>query len=221
MKLFSPPPRSGDGRQAPPPKSRSNRLAKQGLDEVSAAFAADVDYTGDRPINSIRPDPVSPVGDPHMTDGLHATTRGRPNRAADGFELLDHPGDVKLRTWGIDLERFFANAVEGMMTFLFGNGIANLQPDRTEAIEIETRDPSRRLVIGAPVSRDVRVPRPHWISCTRADQNQTEGHRCGCGRRGGGGYQGRYASRALSPRVRRRVGSGHCVRHVEKKPCAR
>jgi Archease protein family (MTH1598/TM1083) len=127
MKLFSPPPRSGDGRQAPPPKSRSNRLAKQGLDEVSAAFAADVDYTGDRPINSIRPDPVSPVGDPHMTDGLHATTRGRPNRAADGFEFLDHPGDVKLRTWGIDLERFFANAVEGMMTFLFGNGIANLQ----------------------------------------------------------------------------------------------
>jgi hypothetical protein len=78
MKLFSPPPRSGDGRQAPPPKSRSNRLAKQGLDEVSAAFAADVDYTGDRPINSIRPDPVSPVGDPHMTDGLHATTAAGP-----------------------------------------------------------------------------------------------------------------------------------------------
>jgi len=81
-----------------------------------------------------------------MTDGLHATTRGRPNRAADGFEFLDHPGDVKLRTWGMDLERFFANAVEGMMTFLFGNGIANLQPERTEAIEIEARDREALLV---------------------------------------------------------------------------
>jgi SHS2 domain-containing protein len=46
----------------------------------------------------------------------------------------------------MDLERFFANAVEGMMTFLFGNGIANLQPDRTEAIEIETRDREALLV---------------------------------------------------------------------------
>jgi SHS2 domain-containing protein len=85
---------------------------------------AGVDDTGDPPFNSIRPHPVSPVGNPHMTDGLHA----------------------KLRTWGIDLERIFANAAEGMMTFLFSNGIANLQPDRTEAIEIEAKDREALLV---------------------------------------------------------------------------
>ena len=79
-------------------------------------------------------------------DGLHATTRGRPERPADGFEFLDHPGDVKLRAWGTDLERLFANAAEGMMTFLFGNRIANLQPDRTEAIEIEAQDREALLV---------------------------------------------------------------------------
>jgi SHS2 domain-containing protein len=33
-----------------------------------------------------------------------------------------------------------------MMTFLFGNGIANLQPDRTEAIEIEAGDREALLV---------------------------------------------------------------------------
>jgi SHS2 domain-containing protein len=81
-----------------------------------------------------------------MTEGLHATTRGRPDRAADGFEFLDHPGDVKLRAWGTDLETLFTNAAAGMMTFLFGNGIANLQPERTEAIEIEARDREALLV---------------------------------------------------------------------------
>jgi len=81
-----------------------------------------------------------------MTDGRHATTRARPDRPADGFEFLDHPGDVKLRAWGSDLERLFANAAEGMMTFLFGTGVANLQPQRTETIEIEARDREALLV---------------------------------------------------------------------------
>jgi SHS2 domain-containing protein len=81
-----------------------------------------------------------------MIDGLNATTCGRPDRPGDGFEFLDDPGDVKLRAWGCDLERLFANAAEGMMTFLFGNGIADLQPQRTETIGIEARDHEALLV---------------------------------------------------------------------------
>jgi len=81
-----------------------------------------------------------------MTDGLQATTRSRPDQPVDGFEFIDHPGDLKLRAWGGDLEKLFANAAEGMMTFLFGNGIANLQPDRTETIEIEAGDREALLV---------------------------------------------------------------------------
>jgi SHS2 domain-containing protein len=81
-----------------------------------------------------------------MTDGLHARAGGRTDRAADGFEFLDHPGDVKLRAWGTDLERLFANAAQGMMTFLFGNRIADLHPHRTETIEIEAKDREALLV---------------------------------------------------------------------------
>jgi SHS2 domain-containing protein len=81
-----------------------------------------------------------------MTGGLHATTRCKPDRAADGFEFVDDPGDVKLHAWGADLERLFASAAQGMMTFLFGNSIANLRPDRTEAIEIEAKDREALLV---------------------------------------------------------------------------
>ena len=81
-----------------------------------------------------------------MTDGLHGTTREKRDRPADGFEFLDHPGDLKLRAWGEDLERLFASAAEGMMAFLFGNGITNLEPDRTETIEIEAKDREALLV---------------------------------------------------------------------------
>jgi SHS2 domain-containing protein len=81
-----------------------------------------------------------------MTDGLDATTRARCDRAAGGFEFLDHPGDVKLRAWGADPEQLFANAAQGMMAFLFGNDIADLQPDRTEEIEIESKDREALLV---------------------------------------------------------------------------
>ncbi len=70
----------------------------------------------------------------------------RPDQPADGFEFLDHPGDLKLRAWGRNLEELFANAATGMMTFLFGSGIANAQPYRTEMIEIEARDRETLLV---------------------------------------------------------------------------
>jgi SHS2 domain-containing protein len=81
----------------------------------------------------------------HMTQGLDATARSRFD-PAHGFEFLDHPGEVKLRAWSRDLESLFASAAEGMMSFLFGNGIASLQPDRTEAIEIAAKDRETLLV---------------------------------------------------------------------------
>src|SRR5258707_5833802 len=81
-----------------------------------------------------------------MTHGLRATMRSRPDQPAEGFEFLDHPGDLKLRAWGRNLEELFANAATGMMTFLFGSGIANAQPYRTEMIEIEARDREALLV---------------------------------------------------------------------------
>src|SRR6266481_6181543 len=81
-----------------------------------------------------------------MTHGLQATMRSRLDQPADGFEFLDHPGDLKLRAWGRNLEALFANAASGMMTCLFGSGIANAQPYRTETIEIEARDREALLV---------------------------------------------------------------------------
>jgi SHS2 domain-containing protein len=67
-------------------------------------------------------------------------------RPGAGFEFLDHPGDVKLRAWSRDLESLFVAAAEGMMAFLFGNGITDLEPDRTETIEIEAKDREALLV---------------------------------------------------------------------------
>src|SRR5258708_20116679 len=81
-----------------------------------------------------------------MPHGLQATMRSRPDQPADGFEFLDDPADLKLRAWGGDREELFANAATGMMTFLFGSGIANAQPYRTETIEIEARDREALLV---------------------------------------------------------------------------
>jgi SHS2 domain-containing protein len=82
----------------------------------------------------------------HMAQGFDATTGSRSDRAARGFEFLDHPGDVKLSAWSRDPESLFVAAAEGMMTFLFGDGIADLGPDRTETIEIEAKDREALLV---------------------------------------------------------------------------
>jgi SHS2 domain-containing protein len=81
-----------------------------------------------------------------MTQGLDATTGSRPGGVARGFEFLDHPGDVKLCAWGTDLESLFVAAAEGMMAFLFANGIAQLAPERTETVELEAKDREALLV---------------------------------------------------------------------------
>ncbi len=72
--------------------------------------------------------------------------RSRSDQPADGFEFLDHPGDLKLRAWGSNLEELFANAATGMMIFLFGSDVADAPPYRTETIEIEARDCEALLV---------------------------------------------------------------------------
>jgi len=72
--------------------------------------------------------------------------RSRSDQPADGFEFLDHPGDLKLRAWGRNLEELFANAATGMMISLFGSDVADAPPYRTETIEIEARDREALLV---------------------------------------------------------------------------
>jgi tRNA-splicing ligase RtcB (3'-phosphate/5'-hydroxy nucleic acid ligase) len=68
------------------------------------------------------------------------------NQSAYSFEFLDHPGDLKCRARGRDLEGLFAAAAAGMMAFLFGSGIASLKAYRTETIEIEASDRDALLV---------------------------------------------------------------------------
>ena len=62
------------------------------------------------------------------------------------FELLDHPGDLKLSARGASLEELFANAARGMMAFLFGDEVAELRAERALAVEIEAPDRGALLV---------------------------------------------------------------------------
>jgi SHS2 domain-containing protein len=72
----------------------------------------------------------------------------RSTRAAKraAFEVLEHPGDMKLRAWGPTLGQLFINAAEGMMTYLFGEQIARAQPKGSERIEITSSDREALLV---------------------------------------------------------------------------
>jgi protein archease len=62
------------------------------------------------------------------------------------FELLEHPADVKLRARGATLQELFTNAAAGMMTYLFGEGIAERKAEQTQTIAIEGRDREALLV---------------------------------------------------------------------------
>jgi SHS2 domain-containing protein len=63
-----------------------------------------------------------------------------------GFELLEHPSDVKLRAFGTSLGQLFANSAEGMMAFLFGVEIAKARPERSDVVEINSPDREALLV---------------------------------------------------------------------------
>jgi SHS2 domain-containing protein len=49
---------------------------------------------------------------------------GRPVQSSAAVDLLEHPGDVKLRVRGTSLAELIANAAQGMMSYLFGAGTA-------------------------------------------------------------------------------------------------
>ncbi len=73
-------------------------------------------------------------------------TSGVSERPAAGFELLDHPCDLKLRVWGPNLAEIFVKSAEGMMAYLFGSHIGASPYHGTEDIKIDAPDPPALLV---------------------------------------------------------------------------
>jgi SHS2 domain-containing protein len=68
------------------------------------------------------------------------------HRGAAPFELLEHPGDIRLRARGATLAEVFANAARGMMAYLFGDELVEAKPERWERIEITAPDREALLV---------------------------------------------------------------------------
>jgi protein archease len=66
--------------------------------------------------------------------------------AVPPFEMLEHPGDIKIRARGASLAELFANAARGMMAYLFGDGILSADAERFEPLEIRSRDREALLV---------------------------------------------------------------------------
>jgi len=62
------------------------------------------------------------------------------------FEVLEHPGDLKLRVRGASLEELFANAATGMMHQLFDPEALKQEPETTESLEVSARDLESLLV---------------------------------------------------------------------------
>jgi SHS2 domain-containing protein len=147
MKPSGPSHRSLQSSRAPSAKKSQRRAGEAGAFRLSAVFGL-ADMTGGtrRSINVARPSemPGSCKGRAH--DPRVQCDDTQQVRSGGGFEFFDHPADVKLCVWGRDLESLFAAAAEGMMAFLFGDGIADLKPDRTETIEIEAKDREALLV---------------------------------------------------------------------------
>lgn len=51
------------------------------------------------------------------------------------FEFLDHPADVKIRSFGMDLQELFINSALGMMSFLYD--IEAIKITHVDTIEVE------------------------------------------------------------------------------------
>lgn len=62
------------------------------------------------------------------------------------FELLEHPGDIKIRAFGNTVDDVFLNAGRAMMAFLYGEDVLEAEPMRTEVIDIEAADQEAVLV---------------------------------------------------------------------------
>jgi len=61
------------------------------------------------------------------------------------FEFLEHPADIKIRSYGKDLPELFINSALGMMTFLYEN-VNSIQTTQEETIEVEAEDLESLLV---------------------------------------------------------------------------
>ena len=61
------------------------------------------------------------------------------------FEFLEHPADLKVRSFGKNLTEVFINAALGMMNFLYED-LDNIKTTREETIEIHGDDQESLLV---------------------------------------------------------------------------
>ncbi|MBI4184794.1 MAG: archease [Proteobacteria bacterium] len=62
------------------------------------------------------------------------------------YEVLEHPGDLKIRAFGASLAEAFANAGRAMMAFLFGETVVGAAPEARRRIEVTARDRDALLV---------------------------------------------------------------------------
>jgi SHS2 domain-containing protein len=60
------------------------------------------------------------------------------------YEFLDHPADIKIRSFGKDLPELFINSALGMMEFLYGKVATNYI--QTEQIEVKANNLESLLV---------------------------------------------------------------------------
>lgn len=61
------------------------------------------------------------------------------------FEFLDHPAELKIRSFGKDLPELFINTALGMMEYLYGK-IETCVPAKTESVTVEAHDLESLLV---------------------------------------------------------------------------
>jgi SHS2 domain-containing protein len=62
------------------------------------------------------------------------------------FEVVEHPGDLKLQVRGDSLEELFANAATGMIHQLFDPAALEKEPEAIQSFELTARDLESLLV---------------------------------------------------------------------------
>lgn len=62
----------------------------------------------------------------------------------DGYEILEHTGDVKIRAYGSTKEELFENAMHGMMAIL--NSKVKSQNSKVRKVKLESQDINALLV---------------------------------------------------------------------------
>ena len=62
------------------------------------------------------------------------------------YEWLEHPADIKIRSFGKSLPELFSNSALGMMAFLYGKDIEKIEVTEVKKIEIQADDLESLLV---------------------------------------------------------------------------